>query len=431
MPSTKRDLSAALAAVTTLFFVWGFITSMIDPLIPSVKAVFSLTYAQSMLTTFAFFLAYGVVSLPAAAVVARLGYSRSVICALLAMIAGCLIVPLATKVERYELVLVALFIIAGGITVLQVAANPLAAALGAPERSHLRLTLSQAFNSLGTVIGPYLGATLMLQGGLFDTGGDHTAASAAAQRAVTLRSIDTSFLLIAGLIGVLALFIWSFRRRLAAAPPPAQAQDSIIEALRSPWAVLGAAAIFLYVGAEVSVGSHLIYFLHLHDVLDVPYQDAGKLVSLYWMGAMVGRFAGSALLARFRAVRLLSINALVAAVLCLAVSQGAGMFAAGCALVIGLFNSIMFPNIFTLTLERSTASAAATSGLLCMAIVGGAILPPAMGKIADSIGGSAGLHTAFLLPMAAYALICVFAVRAAKARVLPVGEAITGDSASP
>jgi FHS family L-fucose permease-like MFS transporter len=305
MPSTKRDLSAALAAVTTLFFVWGFITSMIDPLIPSVRAVFSLSYAQSMLTTFAFFLAYGVVSLPAAAVVARLGYSRSVICALLAMIAGCLIVPLATKVERYELVLAALFIIAGGITVLQVAANPLAAALGAPERSHLRLTLSQAFNSLGTVIGPYLGATLMLQGGVFDTAGGHTAASAAAQRAVTLRSIDTSFLMIAGLIGVLALFIWSFRRRLAAAPPPAQAQDSIMAALRSQWAVLGAAAIFLYVGAEVSVGSSLIYFLHLSDVLDVTHEQAGKLVSLYWLGAMVGRFAGSALLARFRAVRLL------------------------------------------------------------------------------------------------------------------------------
>jgi len=422
MPSTKRDLSAALAAVTTLFFAWGFITSMIDPLIPSVRAVFSLTYAQSMLTTFAFFLAYGVVSLPAAAIVARLGYARSVLCALLAMIAGCLIVPLATKVERYELVLVALFVIAGGITVLQVAANPLAAGLGAPERSHLRLTLSQAFNSLGTVIGPYLGATLMLQGGMFATAGDHTAASAAAQRAVTLRSIDTSFLLIAGLIGVLALFIWSFRRRLAAAPPPAQAQDSVMAALRSQWAVLGAAAIVLYVGAEVSVGSSLIYFLHLSDVLDVTHEKAGKLVSLYWLGAMVGRFAGSALLARFRAVRLLSINAFVAAVLCLAVSQGAGMFAATCALAIGLFNSIMFPNIFTLTLERSTASPAATSGLLCMAIVGGAILPPAMGKIADSIGGSAGLHAAFLLPMVAYVLICAFAVRAARARVVPVGE---------
>ncbi|MDB6008900.1 MAG: glucose/galactose transporter [Gammaproteobacteria bacterium] len=424
MPSTKRDLTAALAAVTTLFFAWGFITAMIDPLIPLVRAVFSLTNAQSMLTQFAFFLAYGLVSLPAAALVARLGYGRSVICALLAMIAGCLIVPLATKVDHYELVLVALFVIAGGITVLQVAANPLAAALGAPERSHLRLTLSQAFNSLGTVIGPYLGATLMLRGGLFASSNGAVAGTVdtATLRSESLRNIDTSFLLIAGLIGALALFIWSFRRRLAIATPPAQAQDSVTGALRSRWAVLGAGAIFLYVGAEVSVGSNLINFLHQSDVLDVAHERAGKLVSLYWLGAMVGRFAGSALLARFRAVRLLSINAFVAAVLCLAVSQGAGVFAAGCALAIGLFNSIMFPNIFTLTLERSTASPAATSGLLCMAIVGGAILPPATGRIADSIGGSAGLHTAFLLPMVAYALICGFAMTAARARVSTVGE---------
>jgi FHS family L-fucose permease-like MFS transporter len=397
---------------------------MIDPLIPSVRATFSLTYAQSMLTQFAFFLAYGVVSLPGAALVARLGYGRAVIWSLAAMLVGCLIIPFATKVDHYELVLLALFVIASGITVLQVAANPLAAALGAPERSHLRLTLSQAFNSLGTVIGPYLGSSLMLHGGVFDNAGGK--ADPAALRAVSLRNIDTSFLLIAALIGGLALFIWAFRRRFADAPPPAHAEDSIAAALRSQWAVLGACAIFLYVGAEVSVGSNLINFLHQADVLNATPERAGKLVSLYWLGAMVGRFAGSALLARFRAVRLLSINAFVAAVLCLAVSQGAGGFAAVCALAIGLFNSIMFPNIFTLTLERSTASAAATSGLLCMAIVGGAVLPPATGYIADSIPGSAGLHTAFLLPMAAYVLICAFAVRAAKARVIPVGETAGG-----
>ena len=420
MSFSKRDLGAALATVTTLFFAWGFITSMIDPLIPSVQAVFSLSNAQSMLTQFAFFLAYGVVSLPAAALVARLGYGRSVICALLVMIVGCLVVPVATKVETYALVLVALFVIASGITVLQVAANPLAAALGTPERSHLRLTLSQAFNSLGTVIGPYLGSRLMLHGGLFAAAGG--AANAAAQRAESLRNIDTSFLLIAVLIGFLALFVWSFRRRFEVAPPPAHAQDSVAGALQSPWALFGAAAIFLYVGAEVSVGSNLIKFLHQSDVLGVVEEDAGTLVSLYWLGAMVGRFAGSALLARVRATRLLSINAFVAAVLCLAVSQGGGLSSAVCALAIGLFNSIMFPNIFTLTLERSTASAAATSGLLCMAIIGGAILPYLTGVIADSVGGLSGRHVGFLLPMTAYALICVFAVTAARARVIAVGE---------
>ena len=420
MSFSKRDLLAALAVVTTLFFAWGFITSMIDPLIPSVQAVFSLTNAQSMLTQFAFFLAYGVVSLPAAALVSRLGYSRSVICALLVMVVGCLIVPVATKVETYQLVLVALFVIASGITVLQVAANPLAAALGPPERSHLRLTLSQAFNSLGTVIGPYLGSMIMLHGGVFDKAAG--AAQAAALRAQSLRNIDTSFFLIAALIGVLTVFVFRFRRRFEMAPPPAHQQDSVAGALQSPWALFGAAAIFLYVGAEVSVGSNLINFLNQPDVWDMDKEHAGKLVSYYWMGAMVGRFAGSILLARFRATRLLSINALVAAVLCLVVSQGAGSVAAICALSIGLFNSIMFPNIFTLTLERSTASAAATSGLLCMAIIGGAILPYLTGVIADSVGGLAGRHVGFLLPMTAYALICVFAVTAGRARVVAVGE---------
>ena len=419
MSFSKRDLVAALAVVTTLFFAWGFITSMIDPLIPSVQAVFSLSNAQSMLTQFAFFLAYGVVSLPAAALVARLGYGRSVICALLVMFAGCLIVPVATQVERYTLVLVALFVIASGITVLQVAANPLAAALGTPERSHLRLTLSQAFNSLGTVIGPYLGSRLMLHGGMFAAAG---VAITSAQRAESLRNIDTSFLLIAALIGVLVLFVWIFRRRFEMAPPPSGAQDSVIGALGSRWALLGAAAIFLYVGAEVSVGSNLIKFLHQPDMLGLAEERAGKLVSLYWLGAMVGRFAGSALLARVRATRLLSINALVAAVLCLVVSQGDGVTSAVCALAIGLFNSIMFPNIFTLTLERSTASAAATSGLLCMAIIGGAILPYFTGVIADSVGGLAGRHVGFLLPMTAYALICAFAVTAGRARVIAAGE---------
>ncbi len=249
---------------------------------------------------------------------------------------------------------------------------------------------------------------------------------AAGARAVSLGNIDTAFLVVAVLIGALALFIWRFRGRLAVAPAPAQARDSVPAALRSPWAVLGAAAIFLYVGAEVSVGSNLIYFLHASDVLDVPQEQAGKLVSLYWLGAMVGRFVGSAVLARVRAVRLLSLNAFVAALLCLAVSQSVGVFAAACALAIGLFNSIMFPNIFTITLERSTASAAATSGLLCMAIVGGAVLPPITGRIADWIQGSAGLHAAFLLPMAAYALICAFGLTAGRARVVPVGDALGG-----
>jgi FHS family L-fucose permease-like MFS transporter len=415
-----NNLRAAFIAVTTLFFAWGFITAMIDPLIPSVRAIFGLTYRQSMLTQFAFFMSYGIVSLPGAALVARAGYGRSILIALVAMIVGCLFMPFATHVQtyRYELLLVALFIIGSGITVLQLAANPLAAVLGPPGRSHFRLTLSQAFNSLGTVIAPYLGSMLMLRGGVFEA--DGTVATAAASREVSLRSIDTSFLWIAAMIALLAVFIWRFSGRLnRSAPPPAPAHDSILHALQSRWALLGAAAIFLYVGAEVSIGSMMINFLHQSDVLDVTLEKAGRILSLYWLGAMVGRFAGSALLTRFRATLLLGLAAATAAILCLGVNQGFGWVAAGCAIAVGLFNSIMFPTIFTITLERSSASAAATSGLLCMAIIGGAALPRIAGLIADG----AGLRAAFLLPMAAYAAISVFAMMAAKARVAAVGQA--------
>lgn len=413
MTSTSGTPRAAFVSVTTLFFAWGFITSMIDPLIPSVRGIFSLSYAESMLTQFAFFMAYGIVSLPAAALVARAGYGRAILWALGAMVIGCLVMPLATHLKTYELVLVALFIIAGGITVLQVAANPLAAALGPPHRSHFRLTFSQAFNSLGTVIGPYLGAMVMLRGGIFAEGG--TSADAA-QQGESLRNIDTSFLLIVAMIVLLGVLIWRFRMRLeSAAPPPAGgATASPLTALSSRWALLGAAAIFLYVGAEVSIGSIMINFLHQSDVLGVTLVRAGQLLSLYWLGAMVGRFIGTALLTRVPASWLLAIAAAVASLLCLTVSQVGGEIAAGAAIAVGLFNSIMFPVIFTVTLERSTASSAATSGLLCMAIVGGAILPFIAGLIADS----AGLHAAFLLPMAAYAFISLFAIAASKARIV-------------
>lgn len=411
-----NNLRAAFVAVTTLFFAWGFITAMIDPLIPSVRAIFNLSYTQSMLTQFAFFMSYGIVSLPGAALVARAGYGRSILIALAAMIVGCLCMPFATYVQRYELVLVALFIIGSGITVLQLAANPLAAVLGAPERSHFRLTFSQAFNSLGTVIAPYLGSMLLLRGGVFAANG---AAADAASRAASLRNIDTGFLAIAVMIALLAIFIWRFSGRLSrAAPPPAPAHDSVLHALQSRWALLGAAAIFLYVGAEVSIGSVMINFLHQPDVLDVSLDRGGQILSLYWLGAMVGRFVGSALLTRLRATLLLAIAAGLAALLCLTVSQGAGLVAAGCAIAVGLVNSIMFPTIFTITLERSSASAAATSGLLCMAIIGGALLPRIAGWIADS----SSLHAVFLLPAAAYVAITVFAMSAAKARVVEVGQ---------
>ena len=411
--STRKDgQGVAFASITTLFFAWGFITVTVDPLIASLKAIFELSYAEVMLTQFAFFMAYALVSLPAAGLVARLGYPRALVTALAIMIVGCLWIPVATHVDTFALVLVALFIIASGITILQVAANPLAASLGPPERSHFRLTLSQAFNSLGTAIAPYLASSIMLAGGLFAA--QDGAPTTAAQRAESLRHIDIAFLCVAVLIACLAGFIWSVRGRLLGhTAPAAEGRAPVLEALRSRWAVLGAVAIFLYVGAEVSIGSSMTNFLSRTDVLGVSLEHAGKLLSFYWGGAMVGRFIGSALLTRVRASLLLAVAAGIAALLCLTVSQAPGDMAGYAALSIGFFNSIMFPVIFTLTLERSTASEAATSGLLCMAIFGGAVLPLIVGHVADT----AGLRAAYAVPLIAYACICAFAIAAGRAWV--------------
>jgi FHS family L-fucose permease-like MFS transporter len=376
-----------------------------------------------MLTQFAFFMAYFVVSLPAAALIARLGNSRSIMFALGVMVVGCLIIPAATWFDTYSLVLVALFVIASGITILQVVANPLAAALGPPERSHFRLTFSQAFNSLGTWVAPQLVSGIILAGGIFAV--THGAAVTAELRAESFRRIDTVFFAIAGALVLLALFIFAFRKLLDVTKPVDEGQrPSIVTAFRSRWALFGGAAIFLYVGAEVSIGSAMTNFLHEPDMLNVPMDQAGKMVSYYWGGAMVGRLIGSGLLflVKQRAPWLLAGFATVATLLCLVVSQTHGGTAAYLALGIGLFNSIMFPVIFTSTLERSTAAPAATSGLLCLAIVGGAILPYVFGTIADH----AGLHAAYFLPAVAYALIVVFAVAATRAKTYEHGTTASG-----
>jgi FHS family L-fucose permease-like MFS transporter len=406
--------------------MWGFITATIDPLVPSVRAVFSLSYTESMLTQFAFFLAYGVISLPAAFVLEKLGYARTILLALGAMLAGCLLMPAATHLGAYGFVLVALFVIAAGITQLQVAANPLAALLGKPEGSHFRLTLSQTFNSLGTVLAPVIGSYLILRGGVF------AGAVSAASRDVTLRNVDTQFIAIAVTLVILGLFLWWLRRLLRVPQERGGANASPFAAFTSRWALFGGLAIFLYVGAEVSIGSILINFLHLPSIMNVSYEAAGRLLGLYWGGAMVGRALGSALLIRVPANRVLAAAAIVALLLCLVVTQEsgfvtltfggttAGRIAGIAALAVGFFNSVMFPTIFTLTLERSTAPTPSTSGLLCMAIVGGAVLPVVTGYAADRIN----LSAAFFVPLVAYVCIAIFALasarRSAQAAAVPI-----------
>ncbi|MGN6620111.1 MAG: sugar MFS transporter [Sphingomonas sp.] len=407
----NKSAAGAFASVTTLFFAWGFITSIVDPLVAAVKSIFSLTNLEAQVSTFAFFIAYGIVSIPAAILVSRLRAVPSIILAISMMVAACIIMLLGANAAAYVGVLIGLFVMASGITILQVAANPLAAALGPPERSHFRLTLSQAFNSLGTVLGPLLGASLLLRGIDVKEG----VALSDAARHSALGSIDTSFQIIAVLLAILGGFIWLVRRRITAAAPPLATAHGFAETMGqvagARWALLGGLAIFLYVGAEVSIGSQMALFLNSGSIWDIPLQQAGFYVSLYWGGAMVGRFIGSALLTRFPAYRLLAVNTAIAALLCLFVVLTRGVPAGYAALAIGLFNSIMFPVIFTLTLERSTASTEATSGFLCMSIIGGALVPLLVGKVADI----SDYATALAVPLVCYVVLFLFALGAGRA----------------
>lgn len=411
----KSSVTGAYAIVTCLFFAWGFTTSLVDPLVAAVKGIFHLSDVEAQLSASAFFIAYGVMSIPGALFLARFRPVSTVLISLAMMVAGCLVMLVGANVAVYEVLLLGLFIVASGITVLQVAANPLAAALGPPERSHFRLTLSQAFSSLGTFIGPYLGAHLFLRG--IEVKGGASVSDAA--RAGSLAGIDRAFLWIAGLIVLIAVMIFAARKLIAGAagaPERSAAQSlgaTLAEIARSPWALFGGLAIFLYVGAEVAIGTQMALFLNSTPVWDVPLERAGKFVSLYWGGAMIGRLAGSAVLTRVRASRLLAIFTAVACALCLFVFAAGGAAAGFAALSIGLFNSIMFPVIFTLTLERSRASEHVTSGFLCFSIVGGAAIPPLMGLVSQH----SSYVGAFAVPAACYAVLCLFAIASGRAKI--------------
>jgi FHS family L-fucose permease-like MFS transporter len=413
---------AAFMAVTVLFFAWGFITSLIDPLVAAVKGIFTLSTLEAQLSAGAFFIAYGVMSFPAAAIIGRLRAVPAILLALATMAVACLVMLAAANAASYPLVLAGLFLLATGITVLQVAANPLAAALGKPEGSHFRLTLSQTFNSFGTFLGPALGASLFLKGVEVADGATLTPAI----REAALAGIDRAYFWICGLLIVLFAFFFINRKRIAAAAPPAQAASGIGkllgEAFSSRWAVLGATAIFIYVGAEVTIGTQMAFYLNNPAIWNVSLEQAGKAVSFYWGGAMVGRAIGTVLLARFPATQLMTLFAGIAAAICAYLFLIGGVSAGYIALAIGLFNSIMFPVIFTLTLERSSASEEATSGLLCTGIIGGAVIPALAGAVTDG----AGIFASFLVPLACYALLVVFSTVAAKAPILrrAAGESV-------
>ena len=399
----------AFAAVTTLFFAWGFITSNNDPLIVALRAAFRLDYTEALLTQIVFFLAYGLLSLPAAWLISRIGAVDMILGSLGLMACGCLAVVASTNAGSFWPILAALFVLAAGFTSLQVAANPLAAELGPARRSHFRLNFAQAFNSLGVVIGVHFGSLVMLGGPVLQS--STSPVLDPRRRSELLAAVDRAFLIMAVLLGALLILFVLLRGFLSNAAPNYRQQipAKMFEAFRSRWAIFGAIAIGLYVGAEVSIGSIMINFLNQRHVLGIPFERAGGyLANFYWGGALLGRLLGTLLLTRVRASRLLACCAVVAALLCSTVLLAQGPVSGYAALAIGLFNSIMFPTIFTITLERSGVSQSSTSGLLCLAIFGGAVLPLAVGTIADR----SGLSASFIVPLAAYVFIALFALAA-------------------
>ncbi len=424
-PSARQPGSPGLVVlVVALFFAWGFATVLIDTLIPKLKGLFSLNYAEVMLTQFAFFLAYFLISLPAGMVLAKVGYVRGIVLGLVVMAAGALMFSPAAFLGAYPAFLLALFVMASGITMLQVAANPLIAVLGRPASSHSRLTLAQAFNSLATFVGPLVGAAVILKSGV--TTVNPAAMSPEAldhYRRTEALHIQLPFLWIAAGAAALAAVFWLVRNSRAA--PSAAGSATRLSSLKlfgHPRLALGALSIFLYVGAEVSIGSMMANYLMQPSTLGVFAARAGQLVSLYWGGAMIGRFIGSGVLRIAPAGRVLAVCALMAALLASASALSTGMAAAVTALSIGLFNSIMFPTIFTLAIEGLGEDTPQGSGILCLAIVGGAVVPVISGLVADR----AGLHLAFFVPVLCYLWIVFYGLWA---RPIPAASSVQPASA--
>ena len=393
-PSTPAAASADLKVfVLAMFFSFGGITSLNDVLIPKLKGLFALSYAEVMLVQSAFFIGYLVVSIPAGALVARIGYMRAATVGLLTVAAGCLLFVPAAGSALYVAFLGALFVVAAGITIVQVVANPLISLLGPPETASSRLTFAQGFNSLGTTIFPPLGGMLIL--GAIASGADV---------AVEASVISRTYIGLAAALCVLAALVWMRRNRLAETRTAAINPLAALDLLRRPRFAFGMLGIFCYVGAEVAIGSLIVNYLAQPTTLALTEAQASHHLAFYWGGAMVGRFAGALILRYLAPGKVLAAAAAIALLLLGLSANSQGAVAGWSLLAIGLFNSIMFPTIFTLACERLGARTAEGSGLICVAIVGGAVLPPLTGHVADLTS----LAFALVVPAVAYALIAAF-----------------------
>ncbi|HEY5803641.1 MAG TPA: sugar MFS transporter [Lysobacter sp.] len=413
----QRQLShpVTIAIISLIFFAWGGMTSLNDVLIPHLKAVFAMNYAQTMLIQFTFFGAYFLMSLPSGAIVSRIGYKPSIVIGLVTAAVGAAMFYPAARLPSYAVFLAALFVLASGITLLQVAANPYISLLGNPATSHSRLNLAQALNSLGTTVFPFFIGPLILSGAVL--GADQLAAMApdalAAYKTSQAQSVQVPYLLLAG--GLLVMAALLLLLRIPSLREATDAGDTLHhhtyrETLRFAHLRWGVLAIFLYVGAEVSIGSFLINYMAQPDIGGLSEATASRYLVYYWGGAMVGRFIGAALMTVIDARKLLALFAVVAAAL-LATTMGThGHLAMWSVLAIGLFNSIMFPTIFASAIEGMGPMTGKASSLLVMAIVGGALVPMLQGTLADTIG----IQAAFAVPLACYAYIAWYGMRGSR-----------------
>jgi FHS family L-fucose permease-like MFS transporter len=406
----------ALAVMTTIFFMWGFITELNDVLIPHLKAVFELNYWRAMLVQFCFFTAYLVMAVPAGRVVARVGFKMGIIFGLLVAGGGALLILPAAQMGAYELFLPALFILASGIVLLQVSANPYVALLGPPESAPSRLNFAQAINSLGHTIGPVVGGALIFAATALSA--EQLAALPAAQRAQTVQPLYLGVALaLIALAATIALFkLPAHAEATEKADPQRHTFAKVLKHRHVRWGVL---AIFLYVGAEVSIGSVLGNYIMRPDVGAIAPAQVGVYISAYWGSAMVGRFIGAALLLKADPRRLLRSYAAINIALLLTTALASGHVAMYSVIAIGFFNSIMFPTIFTLVIDRLGPLTQKASSLLVMAIFGGAVVPLLHGRLVDALHALTGnettaLHYAFALPALCYGYIVWYGLRGSR-----------------
>lgn len=389
----QQNFRFALISLTSLFFIWGFITSLNDILIPYLKAMFELNFAQAMLIQFCFFGAYFIVSVPAGYLVKKVGYQKGIVSGLFLACLGCLMFYPAASLKIYPIFLAALFVLASGITILQVAANPFVSVLGKPQTASSRLTMTQAFNSLGTTVAPIWVGPIIL-------------ASLAVSAGEKATAVQIPYLVLAASLLLMGL-IFAFLKLPVIATHEPQEQPSS-QTKGSAWQhrhlVLGAVGIFVYVGAEVGIGSFIVNFLGMQEIAAMEEAEASRYIGFYFGGAMVGRFIGAAVMQKIAAGKVLAFNAFSAVILLLIAMTTSGAVAMWAVLLIGLANSIMFPTIFTLAIAGLKQHTSQGSGVLCLAIVGGAILPLLQGLLADQ----AGIQWSFIIPVFCFVFIAYY-----------------------